>query len=512
MLDAERLETTVVHDDRPSQGFGKSNGASRANPQHPVRNAYGPQGATGAANAYEPYDAAADGAPAIAPAAIDADALADMMAYSSLREKRKKAKRKKVVKIVVGCSVAAIVVIGAATWLLSSLSANPADDMPLPTALVEKGVFSDAVTASGKLKPVSSVSATPEVDGLVGEVFVSEGDSVTKDQALYTIVNDGLDKAVVQAQQGINEASNGVAQAQLAVDEAYRAKQAGINAAASAPKTGGDGGDAPTPEAPVFDVAQADAAIRQAELSLSSAQTAYANAQAAYDDAVATAAKRTVVSAIDGSVVSVSIEPGKAVGGASAAASSPMQIADLSQMTVSVEVNEIDILKIEAGQDAVLTFSAIPDLELIGTVSRIATVNTGSSGGADMGYGGTVTYKVDLLIEKPDPRLKPGMTAKASIQTRNIEDVLMVPVSAVTALSATEGSVYVIDPENPESMQERSVEIIASNGLVTAVKGSLSEGDEIVLVGDAGGSSMGYPSDRGVASDSMGVAAGTAVG
>lgn len=255
MLDAERLETTVAHDDGSSRGFGEPSGVPRTNPQHPVRNAYGPQGVPVAADAYERDGAAAEGVPVIAPAAIDADALADTMAYSSLREKRKKAKRKKAVKIAVGCSVAAIAVIGAVAWLLSSLSANPADDMPLSTAFVEKGVFSDAVTASGKLKPVSSVSATPEVDGLVGEVFVSEGDSVAKDQALYTIVNDGLDKAVAQAQQGINEASNGVAQAQLAVDEAYRAKQAGINAAASVPNAGGDGGGASAPEAPAFDVA-----------------------------------------------------------------------------------------------------------------------------------------------------------------------------------------------------------------------------------------------------------------
>lgn len=88
----------------------------------------------------------------------------------------------------------------------------------------------------------------------------------------------------------------------------------------------------------------------------------------------------------------------------------------------------------------------------------------------------------------------------------------MVPVSAVTAQSATEGFVYVVDPEDPENMQERAVEIIASNGLFTAVKGSLSEGDEIMLIGDAGGGSMGYASDKGVASDSMGIAAEAAVG
>lgn len=449
-------------------------------------------------------------------APVNADALADMRAYSSLQDKRKKAKKKKAIKIVVVCAVVVAAVVGGLAWFFSSTAAGPAEDAPLPMAFVEKGTFSDSVSASGKLKPVSSVSATPEVDGLVGEVLVSEGDVVTEGQTLYTIVNDDLDKAVVQAQQGINEASNGVAQAQLAVDEAYRSKQAGINASAaaaeaakaadSADSMGSSGG-----EAAAFDVAQADSAIRQAELSLESAQTALANAQSAYDDAVAKAEKRTVVSSINGSVVSVNIEPGKAIVGSSGAAS-PMQIADLSQMTVSVEVNEIDILKVETGQDASLTFSAIPDLELIGTVSHIATVNTGASDGADMGYTGTVTYKVDLLIEEPDPRLKPGMTAKASIESQKIEDALMVPVSAVQTTTEAGGIVFFVDPEDPTNVQERTVEILASNGLMMAVKGSLKEGDAIMLVGDTGGGSMVYDMDEGGSSSSMGVNAEAVVG
>lgn len=449
----------------------------------------------------------------IVPAAVDADALADMRAYSSLKEKRKKAKRKKAITIAIVCTVLVIAVAGGLTWFFASSAAGPTDDAPLPTALVERGTFSDAVSASGKLTPVSSVSATPEVDGLVGEVLVSEGDTVTAGQTLYTIVNDDLDKAVVQAQQGINEASNGVSQAQLAVDEAYRSKQAGINAAASASAVADEADAAGGSAAPTFDVAQADSAIKQAELSLASAQTALVNAQSAYDDAVAKAEKRTVVAAIDGSVVSVNIEPGKALANASGAAS-PMQIADLSQMTVSVEVNEIDILKIEAGQEAVLTFSAIPDLSLTGTVSRIATMNTGASDGASMGYTGTVTYAVDLLITEPDPRLKPGMTAKASIESQKIENALMVPVSAVQTMSATEGFVYVVDPEDPANMEERAVEILASNGLTMAVKGSLAEGDEIMMVGDVGASgSMGYGADAGgSASGSMEATAETVVG
>lgn len=358
-------------------------------------------------------------------------------------------------------------------WLIGSMTADPDADMPQQTAFVEQGTFLDEVSASGKLKPLSSVIATPEVEGIVGEVWVSEGDVVTQGQVLYTIVNDELDKAIVQAQQGIDEAYNSVVLAQIAVDDAYHAKQVGSS---YVPEEGEQ----------AFDSRQADSAIRQAELSLSSAWTAYSNAQSTYDDAVATAAKRTVVSPINGSVVAVNIEPGKSLmSSGDSSASIPVQIADLSSMVVSVEVNEVDILKISAEQTATLSFSAIPDLIQEGKVIRIATVNTGSG---DMGMGGgTVTYTVDIIIYEPDPRLKPGMTVKATIESQRIDNVLLVPLSAVTALSETEGLVYVVDPENPDAAPEEcKVEILASNGLTMAVKGKLTQGDELLIAGDMG--------------------------
>lgn len=408
-----------------------------------------------------------------APSRVDTEALADMEAYSSLREKRKQAKRKKTVMGVTAIVVGLVVLIGGGMWLAGSMMTDPNEGIVPQTALVERGTFSDAVSASGKLTPVSSVSATPEIDGLVGEVYVSEGDAVAAGQPLYTIVNDDLDKAITQAQQVINEANNGVEAAKLAVSDAQHAKSSGIAAAEAA---AGEEGPA-TP----FDVAQADSAIRQAELSLSNAYLALSDAQAAYDNAVATAGKRTVVSPIDGSVVSVGIEPGSSLGGAGSTGEAPVQIANLSQMLVSVEVNEIDILKISVDQMATLSFSAIPELELQGKVSHIATVNTG----ADINSGGmgAVTYTVNILIEAPDPRLKPGMTGKASIESKRLEDVLMVPLSAVMMLSETEGSVLVVDPDNPDGFEERKVTILASDGLKVAVEGNLKTSDELMLIG-----------------------------
>ena len=111
-------------------------------------------------------------------------------------------------------------------------------------------------------------------------------------------------------------------------------------AAAAAAKEAGAATPASDASGASFDEAGADSAIRNAELALSSANLALQNAQSAYDEAVARAAKRTVTASIAGSVVAVNIEPGKALGATANAAASPVQIADLSQMTVSINVNE----------------------------------------------------------------------------------------------------------------------------------------------------------------------------
>ena len=453
---------------------------------------------------------------------VDAEALADMRAFNDLKAKRKKQRKRKIVVGIVSAVAVLAVAGGAFAWYSADQAAKALENMAPQTAFVEQGTFVETVSASGNLQPVASVSATSEVDGIVGEVLVAEGDAVAEGQTLFTVVNDDLDKAVKQAAQGIEEAKNGVAQAQNAVNDAYHAKSAGqqeaaraqeqAQAAAAAAKEAGAATPASDASGASFDEAGADSAIRNAELALSSANLALQNAQSAYDEAVARAAKRTVTASIAGSVVAVNIEPGKALGATANAAASPVQIADLSQMTVSINV--IDILKITADQTAEVAFTAAPDLTLPATVVSIATTSAGSgdaAGGAMYGgMGGAVTYAVKLLIAEPDPRLKPGMTAKATITTTTIENALKVPISAVQSDGADGSFVMVLTDPETQGTEMREVEVVASDGLTSVVKGRLKAGDEVVVSGGMGGApdGMGMAVDGAASADSAAVAVG----
>ena len=456
---------------------------------------------------------------------VDAEALADMRAFNDLKAKRKKQRKRKIVVGIVS-AVAVLAVAGGAFAWYSAPIRRPRRwriwRRRRPSS--SRARSSKRSSASGNLQPVASVSATSEVDGIVGEVLVAEGDAVAEGQTLFTVVNDDLDKAVKQAAQGIEEAKNGVAQAQNAVNDAYHAKSAGqqeaaraqeqAQAAAAAAKEAGAATPASDASGASFDEAGADSAIRNAELALSSANLALQNAQSAYDEAVARAAKRTVTASIAGSVVAVNIEPGKALGATANAAASPVQIADLSQMTVSINVNEIDILKITADQTAEVAFTAAPDLTLPATVVSIATTSAGSgdaAGGAMYGgMGGAVTYAVKLLIAEPDPRLKPGMTAKATITTTTIENALKVPISAVQSDGADGSFVMVLTDPETQGTEMREVEVVASDGLTSVVKGRLKAGDEVVVSGGMGGApdGMGMAVDGAASADSAAVAVG----
>ena len=131
-----------------------------------------------------------------------------------------------------------------------------------------------------------------------------------------------------------------------------------------------------------------------------------------------------------------------------------MQIADLSKMKVTVQVGEKDIAKIAVGQSANITYPAFPDIVSQGTVTTIASV---ANSDAANGGGGSVTFNVDILIEAPDARLKPGMTAEVSVVTEQLDDVVMVPTMA---LMTEDGERYYVNvATDGEGKQTRRVKV-----------------------------------------------------
>ena len=362
--------------------------------------------------------------------------ISDDEAYAKLKTKRAERRHKKLVRrgIAVGI-VGAIVLIAVVVTLV--VNAMPAGTSGPVTDMVMEGTFTTTVEAKGQLKPISASVVSPSVDGTVAQINVQAGQSVNEGDVLMTIKNDELDNAVAEAKRAV-----------AAAQEDLKNAQAALAAAQAAPTLDVDGSTAPTD-------ATANASA------VSSAQRNLASAQATLDQANAKAAERTVKAPSSGSIVELNAKVGATVTGGMVMGEGDtnggkqcMQIADLSKMKVTVQVGEKDIAKIAVGQSANVTYPAFPDIVSQGTVTAIASV---ANSDAANGGGSSVTFNVDILIEAPDSRLKPGMTAEVSVVTEQLDDVVMVPTMA---LMTEDGEHYYVNlATDDEGKETRRVKV-----------------------------------------------------
>lgn len=357
--------------------------------------------------------------------------ISDDEAYAKLKAKRAERRRKKLVRrgiaagIVGGMILIAIIV----SVVLNSQPQSAGEPV---TDMVMEGTFTTTVEAKGQLKPISASVVSPSVDGTVASINVQAGQSVNEGDVLMTIKNDELDNAVAEAQRAVAAAQEDLKNAQ------------------AAPTSDVDGATAST-----------DATANANASAVSSAQRNLASAQATLDQANAKAAERTVKAPSSGNIVELNAKVGATVTGGivmgegdTSGGKQCMQIADLSKMKVTVQVGEKDIAKIAVGQSANVTYPAFPDIVSQGTVTAIASV---ANSDAANGGGGSVTFNVDILIEAPDSRLKPGMTAEVSVVTEQLDDVVMVPTMA---LMTEDGEHYYVNlATDDEGKETRRVKV-----------------------------------------------------
>lgn len=368
----------------------------------------------------------------------DAAEISDEEAYAKLKAKRAERRRKKLIRRGIAAGVVgAIALIAIVATLV--INAQPQGASGPVTDMVTEGTFTTTVEAKGQLKPISSSVVSPSVDGTVDSINVQAGQSVNEGDVLMTIKNDELDRNVAEAQRAVAAAQEDLTNAQKAAAVAQ-----------ATPTTDVDGASA----AAGVSAASADTNA------VSAAQRSLASAQANLDQANAKAASRTVTAPSSGSIVELNAKVGATVTGGMIMGESDtsggkqcMQIADLSKMKVTVQVGEKDIAKIAVGQSANVTYPAFPDIVSQGTVTAIASVaNSDSNSG-----GGSVTFNVDILIEAPDSRLKPGMTAEVSVVTEKLDDVVMVPTMA---LMTEDGEHYYVNlATDSEGKKTRRVKV-----------------------------------------------------
>ena len=408
-----------------------------------------------------PADQKTEVIPVIKPAdqaTTPGDAQTEEEVYAALKAKRAERRKKKLIRrgIVAGV-VAAVVII--AVIAVTALSAKPEDESKPVTDRVIEGTYLTTVDAKGSLKPISSSVVSPTVDGTIESINVSVGQQVSAGDVLMTIKNDELDRNVADAQRTLRGAQEDL----VAAQKAY-------NNAVNAPKVTDEDGN----------VQQTDTTSLQN--AVSTAQRAVETAQAALDTANGKAAERTVTAPTSGSIVEMNAKVGASVSGGvvigdgnSQSGKQCMQIADLSQMKVTVQVGEEDIAKVAAGQNANISYPAFTDIMSQGSVTSIGSIASSSSEGSS---GSGVTFDVDILISEPDSRLKPGMTAQVSIVTEQLDNVVMVPVEALQTDDGMNYYVNVATDDTGETTRRVNVTVVTKNSDSAVVGKSKAIKDE----------------------------------
>lgn len=152
-----------------------------------------------------------------------------------------------------------------------------------------------------------------------------------------------------------------------------------------------------------------------------------------------------------------------------------IKLPDITQMVIEVRVHETHITKVQRGQAAYVTIDSMPDLRLKGHVHKVGVLPDSSS----RYYNPTLkVYTCEVLIEDKLPEgLKPGVSGRAEIIITNLQNVVAVPLQAVTSIKG-EQVCFVGKGDEP---QKKPVEVGLYNDKFIEIKSGLKEGDELLL-------------------------------
>jgi len=152
-----------------------------------------------------------------------------------------------------------------------------------------------------------------------------------------------------------------------------------------------------------------------------------------------------------------------------------LTIPDMREMAVKVNIHESAVQRVAVGQTVKVSVDAFPDEQLTGVVTKVAVV--ADSANSFMNPDLKV-YPTTIKIDGTHDWLRPGMSAEIEILVRSLEDVIYVPIQAVTYFDDTR-VVYVSNRGRPE---RREVEVGTFSESFIEIVGGLEEGEEVLLL------------------------------
>ncbi len=306
---------------------------------------------------------------------------------------------------------ALVVLIAAAGGAWFYLAGSPeGNSVRYVTQQIRRGDLTETVTATGTVQPTNKVEISSELSGTVRKVLADYNDHVKAGEVLAVLDTDRLTAAVRRSRAALAVKQAAVQQAEatlLQASQAYDRSKALI-------------------EKDIVSRSSSDAAIADYRRAEAGVAVARADVKAAEADLAADETnlrKATIVSPIDGIVMSRSVEAGQTVASSLQAPVLFTIAENLASMQLEVDVDEADVGDVKAGQSASFTVEAYRERRFPAKVTMVrvapATIN------------GVVTYTAVLTLDNSELLLRPGMTATADIVVKQVKDALLVPNAAL---------------------------------------------------------------------------------
>jgi HlyD family secretion protein len=360
---------------------------------------------------------------------------------------------------------------------------------PSKLAAIERGDIARSVVATGKIQPLAKVEVKSKASGIVKSVLVHYSDWVKQGQVLLELDKEDLQARVREARAALMAAQAG-GEAALATYERNKVEAEGPDlpflksSLDRARQLRSQGLIAPA----LFEdadrayqlalnkqlTAVRNVSVSRADIARAKAQVA--QAQATLDRADEDLRNSTIVSPMDGIVLSRDVEVGDAVSSIlvlGSQATRLLTLGDVSDVYVLGKVDEADIGKVYLGQPARIVVESFKDKKFFGKVTKISPLGVEKDN--------VTTFEVRVSIRNPGGELKANMSANAEIILEEKKNVLLVPESAIVYDKQRNAMLEVPDPNTEKGRRQVSARLGISNGVKTELVSGAKAGDKVIL-------------------------------
>ena len=362
------------------------------------------------------------------------------------------------------------IIVLAALFYLNYL---PDETVKVKTAEASLGEITQSISYAGSIDSPRRVKVGSEIAGRVAAVLFDELDEVRAGQVLIKLEDDELKAQLSQAQEALNQAQINLVTIEKNLTRVKELFKKGF---------------ASTEQ---LETAQQAYDVGRALIKQNQANHAFIRARLG---------ATTITAPLSGTIVSKNVTVGEivagALGGGNFSVPTPIaEIADLSNLEVYADVDEVDISKVHLEQEALITVDAYPSKTFKGVVREIASATVGRR---DVG----ITYRVKVHITTPDKILKLGMTANLDFLLENSGQILTVPKSAVLV----QGDEQIVLIIKDQQVFKRAVEIGMEGEEFIEITSGLQPGEQIItaIITDATEAAGGLPfGNQGIIPDDI---------